>query len=186
MGVTLTVLLMLLGMVGIVVPVLPGLLLVAGSTAVWAALHHDGRAWVVVGVCAAVYVVGLVVQYLVPGRRLRGAGVGSWTLALAVVAALVAGVLLPVVGAPVASSGRSSSSSWPGTATTARVAGDPFGAGRGGGVGPRRARCGLGHRRDVGRGCAAARDGLRRRTASCDRGARGVTPWGAASCGAQP
>lgn len=101
MGVTLTVLLMLVGMVGIVVPVLPGLLLVAASTAVWAGMHHDGRAWVVVGVCAAVYLVGLVVQYLVPGRRLRGAGVGSWTLALAVVVALVAGVLLPVVGAPV-------------------------------------------------------------------------------------
>lgn len=101
MGVTLTVLLMLVGMVGIVVPVLPGLLLVAASTAVWAGLHHDRRAWVVVGLCAAVYLVGLVVQYLVPGRRLKGAGVGSWTLALAVVVALVAGVLLPVVGAPV-------------------------------------------------------------------------------------
>lgn len=101
MGVTLTVLLMLVGMVGIVVPVLPGLLLVAASTAVWAGLHHDGRAWVVVGVCAVVYLVGLVVRYLVPGRRLRGAGVGSWTLALAVVVALVAGVVLPLVGAPV-------------------------------------------------------------------------------------
>ncbi|GAA1895770.1 DUF456 domain-containing protein [Lapillicoccus jejuensis] len=101
MGVTLTVLLMLVGMVGIVVPVLPGLALVAASTAVWAGLHHDRRAWVVVGVCAVVYLVGLVVRYLVPGRRLRGAGVGSWTLALSVVVALVAGVLLPVVGAPV-------------------------------------------------------------------------------------
>lgn len=93
--------LMLVGLVGIVVPVLPGLVLVLGGVVLWAAAHPDPRAWVVVGVAAVPVVVGLVTRYLVPGRRLKGAGVGSWTLAAAVLLAIVGGVVVPVVGAPV-------------------------------------------------------------------------------------
>lgn len=89
------------GLVGIVLPVLPGLVLVLGGVVLWAALHPDHRAWVVVGVALVPFVVGLVVKYVVPGRRLRGAGVGSWTLAVAVAAAVVAGIVVPVVGVPV-------------------------------------------------------------------------------------
>jgi len=91
--------LMVVGLVGIVVLVLPGLVLVVGGVVVWAALHPDHRAWVVVGVALVPYVVGVVASYVVPGRRLKGAGVGSWTLAVAVVLAVVGGIVIPVVGA---------------------------------------------------------------------------------------
>ncbi|MDQ2757333.1 MAG: DUF456 domain-containing protein [Actinomycetota bacterium] len=91
--------LMVVGLVGIVVPVLPGLVLVLSGVVLWAALHADHRAWVVVAVAVIPYVAGVVTRYVVPGRRLRGAGVGSWTLALAVVLAVVGGLVMPVVGA---------------------------------------------------------------------------------------
>lgn len=92
-------LLMLVGMIGIVVPVLPGLVLVAAATALWALAHPDHRSWVVVGVSVLLYAVGLVTQYVVPGRRLKAAGVGTRTLLPAVLLAVVGFVVIPVVGA---------------------------------------------------------------------------------------
>ena len=69
-----TGLLMLVGLVGIVVPVLPGLLLVWLATALWAFDHPNRWAWLVFALCGVVYAAGLVTQYLVPRRA--GAAVG--------------------------------------------------------------------------------------------------------------
>lgn len=99
---TLTVvtgLVMLVGLLGIVIPALPGLLLVWLATALWAYDHPAPSAWVVFGVATLVYAGGLVGQYVVPGRRMRQAGVGTWTLLLAVVLAVVGFFVIPVVGA---------------------------------------------------------------------------------------
>jgi uncharacterized protein YqgC (DUF456 family) len=96
-----TGLVMLVGLLGIVVPVLPGLLLVWLATALWAYDHPAPSAWVVFGVATVLYAGGLVSQYVVPGRRMRQAGVGTWTLMLAVVLAVVGFFVLPVVGAVV-------------------------------------------------------------------------------------
>jgi uncharacterized protein YqgC (DUF456 family) len=100
-SVIVTGLLMLVGLVGIVVPVLPGLLLVWLATALWAFEHPNHWAWLVFGLCGVVYAVGVVAQYLVPGRRLKEAGVRTSTLFLAVLLAIVLFFLIPVVGAPI-------------------------------------------------------------------------------------
>lgn len=96
-----TGLLMLVGLVGIVVPVLPGLLLVWLATALWAFDHPNRWSWFVCALCGVVYAAGLVTQYLVPRRRLKDAGVTTSTLFLAVVLAIVGFFVIPVVGAPV-------------------------------------------------------------------------------------
>lgn len=90
--------LMAVGMVGIVVPVLPGLGIVWGATVLWAVVHPDHRAWLVVGLSTLLYAAGLVMQYLFPGRRLKTAGVGTTTLVLAGVLAVVGFFVVPVVG----------------------------------------------------------------------------------------
>ncbi len=92
-------LLMLVGLVGIVVPVLPGLFLVWAGTALWAFEHPNHVAWVYCGVAALVYAAGLVAQYVLPGRRLKDAGVGTGTMLLGVVLAIVGFFAIPVVGA---------------------------------------------------------------------------------------
>ena len=92
-------LLMMVGLVGIVVPVLPGLLLTVGATAVWAMAHPSPAAWVVFWIALALYVVGVVTQYLLPGRRMRRDGVGTLTMAAAVVLGIVGFFVVPVVGA---------------------------------------------------------------------------------------
>jgi len=94
-----TGLVMLVGLVGIVVPVLPGLFLVWLATALWAYDHPAPSAWVVFGVATLIYAGGLVSQYVIPGRRMRRAGVGTWTLLLALVLAVVGFFVIPVVGA---------------------------------------------------------------------------------------
>ena len=94
--------LILVGMVGIVVPVIPGLLLVLAARASSGRSTPRARSgWWVFGVCAALYLAGVALQYAVPGRRLREAGVRRSTLVLAVLLAIVGFFVIPVVGAAV-------------------------------------------------------------------------------------
>ncbi|HET8594508.1 MAG TPA: DUF456 domain-containing protein [Intrasporangium sp.] len=91
---------MVVGTIGIVVPVLPGLFLVWGASAVWALVEQDRTAWVVLAVTTMLYAAGLVAQYSLPGRRLREAGVGTRVVVLALLAAVVGFFVVPVLGAP--------------------------------------------------------------------------------------
>ncbi len=91
-------LMMVVGVVGIVVPVLPGLLLVVAGVVLWALEERSTTGWVVLGVVAVVYLAGLVLQWLVPGRRMKRAGVQTSTLLAGVVTAIVAAFVIPVVG----------------------------------------------------------------------------------------
>lgn len=92
-------LVILAGLAGIVIPVLPGLLLVTGAVVVWAAMGGGALGW---GVGAAAVVLGgmgTVVKYLVPGRRLKDAGIPTSTLLLACALAVGGFFVIPVVGA---------------------------------------------------------------------------------------
>ncbi|WP_034713669.1 DUF456 domain-containing protein [Intrasporangium chromatireducens] len=91
---------MVVGTVGIVVPVLPGLFLVWAASAVWALVEQDRTGWVVLVVTTLLYAAGLVTQYTVPGRRLREAGVATRVVVVALVAGAVGFFVIPVVGAP--------------------------------------------------------------------------------------
>lgn len=93
-------LLIAVGLVGVVVPVLPGLLLVLAGVLIWAWDTSTPLAWGFFGAAALLWAAGMVLQYLVPGRRMRQAGVRTSTLALGVVVGLVGFVVVPVVGGP--------------------------------------------------------------------------------------
>ena len=95
-------LLIAIGMVGIVIPVIPGLLLCVAAVFIWAFDTGSTLGWWVFGVSAALYLAGVALQYAVPGRRMRAAGVRRSTLVLAVLAAIVGFFVIPVVGAPLA------------------------------------------------------------------------------------
>jgi hypothetical protein len=86
------------GLVGIVVPVLPGLLLVWGGVAVWAAATHTTTAWVVLVLATLVAAGGSVVKYLLPGRRLKESGVPWTTVGLGTLLGVVGFFVIPVVG----------------------------------------------------------------------------------------
>jgi uncharacterized protein YqgC (DUF456 family) len=86
------------GVVGVVVPVLPGSLLVLVAILVWTVHLGGGTAWAVFAVAAAVITLGSVVKYAVPGRRLKEVGVPGSTLFLGGVLGVVGFFVIPVVG----------------------------------------------------------------------------------------
>ncbi|GAB3679659.1 DUF456 domain-containing protein [Angustibacter aerolatus] len=88
----------LIGLVGVVVPVLPGLVLVLAALLIWAIEQGDAVGWVVLGVGAALFAVGQVVKYVLPGRRLKDAGVPWWTTLAGVALGVVGFFVVPVVG----------------------------------------------------------------------------------------
>jgi uncharacterized protein YqgC (DUF456 family) len=90
---------MLVGLVGVVVPVLPGLLLIAGAGLVWALVAPSPLRWAVVLVVGAIAAGATVAAAVVPARRASAAGAPRAAL-MAGAAGMVAGFfLIPVVGA---------------------------------------------------------------------------------------
>ena len=72
---TLAGLIMLIGLAGVVVPFLPGLALVWGGVLLWALLRQDAVGWATLAIATALLAAGTIAKYLLPGRRLREAGV---------------------------------------------------------------------------------------------------------------
>jgi uncharacterized protein len=90
--------LIVVGIVGVLVPVLPGLLLVLAGIAVWAVPRGDAVGWTVLGIATLIVVLGSIAKYLLPGRRLRDAGVPFRTLALGGLLGVIGFFVIPVVG----------------------------------------------------------------------------------------
>lgn len=88
----------LVGLAGIVVPVLPGSILILGAILVWATEDGSGTAWIVFAVAAALLVLGAVVKYTVPGRRLQATGVPNRSLVAGGLLGFVGFFVIPVVG----------------------------------------------------------------------------------------
>ena len=86
------------GLVGILVPVLPGSVLVLAAIAVWAAEVGGSTAWLVFAVATTFLVVGTIVKYAVPGRRLQVSGIPASTQLIGAVGAVVGFFVVPVVG----------------------------------------------------------------------------------------
>ncbi|QWC85513.1 DUF456 domain-containing protein [Nocardioidaceae bacterium] len=92
---------MLVAVVGAVVPLLPGPVLAVAAVAAWSVLEPTTLGWAVLGVSAAIVVVGFVLSYLVPGRRLSQAGVPNSSLLAGAAAGLVGFFVVPVLGLPI-------------------------------------------------------------------------------------
>ena len=86
------------GLVGVLVPVLPGSLLVLAAIAVWAFSEGSTVAWVVLGVAVTAIGLSQVVKYILPTRRLREAGIPSSSLIVGGVLGIVGFFVIPVVG----------------------------------------------------------------------------------------
>lgn len=97
-GLVLIGLAILAGIVGIIVPVLPGSLLVLGAILVWALIVSSATGWAVLAGATVLIGVAQIVKYLVPGRRMRDAGVPNSTILVGTVAGIVGFFVIPVVG----------------------------------------------------------------------------------------
>jgi uncharacterized protein YqgC (DUF456 family) len=88
----------LVGVAGVIVPVLPGALLVWGAIVFWAIVVREPEGWVVLAVATLAIGATQVLKYVLPGRRLQDAGVPLVSLGVGFVGAIVGFILVPVVG----------------------------------------------------------------------------------------
>ncbi len=86
------------GLVGVVVPLLPGALLVWSAIMVWGVTVGTATGWVVVGVATALLAAGQIAKYTIPGRGLRADGVPTRSLVVGGLLAIVGFFVVPVVG----------------------------------------------------------------------------------------
>jgi uncharacterized protein len=98
LGVVVVGLAIAVGIAGVVVPVLPGALLVWAAIAVWALAVGSATGWAALAAGTLLIGGAQVVKLLVPGRRLRNAGVPRRSIVTGLVVAGVGFFLIPVVG----------------------------------------------------------------------------------------
>lgn len=86
------------GIVGIVIPVLPGALLSLAAILIWALEEQSATGWTVLAISVALIGASQVVKYVVPERKLREAGVPRRATLIGVLLAIVGFFVIPVVG----------------------------------------------------------------------------------------
>jgi len=97
-GVVLVALAIAIGLVGMLVPLLPGTLLVYAAIAVWSVVESSTVSWTVLVVVTVLLGSGQLIKYLWPVRRMRAADVGGGSLAAGGVLAVIGFFVIPVVG----------------------------------------------------------------------------------------
>jgi uncharacterized protein YqgC (DUF456 family) len=98
LGVVVVGLTIAVGIVGVVVPMLPGALLVWLAIAVWAVAVGSATAWAVLAAATVVIAGAQAVKLLEPARRLRTAGVPRRSIVAGMVLGAVGFFVIPVVG----------------------------------------------------------------------------------------
>ncbi|GAB3754016.1 DUF456 domain-containing protein [Yimella radicis] len=90
--------LILIGILGLIVPVLPGLLVVEAGVLLWAWDNGSTTAWVIFGISVVIALIGWFLQYQIPNRSLRQAGVPGRSRLAGIVLAAIGFFVIPYVG----------------------------------------------------------------------------------------
>lgn len=86
------------GVAGVIVPILPGVLLVWAAVVVWGLVEGGALGWGLAATATVIAAISQVAKYVVPGRRLRSVGVPDRTLLIGGVAGVVGFFVIPVIG----------------------------------------------------------------------------------------
>ncbi|ARF58156.1 DUF456 domain-containing protein [Streptomyces gilvosporeus] len=98
-------LVLLLGLVGVLIPGVPGPPIVWAGVLWWAMTAQTRTAWTVLIAATVVLLLGQALKWLLPPRSLHTVGTPYGTLFLAGAAGIAGFFLLPVVGAPLGAVG---------------------------------------------------------------------------------
>lgn len=97
-GIILVALAIAVGIIGIVVPLLPGTLLVFAAIAVWAVVEHNVAGWVTLGVVTVLLGVATLIKYTWPVKRMRANDVRTLSLAAGASLGIIGFFVIPVIG----------------------------------------------------------------------------------------
>lgn len=91
----------IVGLTGIVVPVLPGTITIAIATLVWAIVIGGWPAWIVFGIVLVLSAIGMTTSYVLTGRKLHAAEVPMWPIYVGIAAGIVGFFVIPLLGLPI-------------------------------------------------------------------------------------
>ncbi|GAA1113162.1 DUF456 domain-containing protein [Arthrobacter flavus] len=94
----LTGLLIVVGIAGVIVPILPGSILIIGALLMWALVVSSTAGWVAFGVGAVLAVAGLLAGAVLTGRKLQQRQIPGRSVLIGLVTGVVGMFLIPVVG----------------------------------------------------------------------------------------
>jgi uncharacterized protein YqgC (DUF456 family) len=97
-GLWLTGLAIFVGVIGVVVPVLPGWVLVLAAILVWATEIQQAYAWAALAIATVSIAISQVVKWIVPERRLRSAGVPRSSVGIGALLGIIGFFVIPVIG----------------------------------------------------------------------------------------
>ncbi len=99
-GELLVALVIVIGLVGTVLPMVPGPSLVLTAIVIWA-IFVGGWAWAVVAVAAVLVVGAAIGKYLVAGRSMKRYGISNRTVLIGGLVGIVGFFAIPVIGLPI-------------------------------------------------------------------------------------
>jgi len=86
------------GLVGIVVAAIPGLILIWAAVGVWAFFEQSFLSWFIFALATLLAIAGQVAKYLIPGKRLKEAGIPTRSMLVGALFSLVGFFVIPVIG----------------------------------------------------------------------------------------
>ncbi|MGO1397266.1 MAG: DUF456 domain-containing protein [Brevibacterium yomogidense] len=89
---------MFVGIVGIVVPVLPGSATIAVAALVWAIVAGTGPGWSAFAAITVLVALGMAAGWVLTGRRLKERGIPNRSLLIGGILAVVGFFVVPVIG----------------------------------------------------------------------------------------
>ncbi len=94
---------MIIGIIGIVVPVLPGSFLVLIGLLVWALFIGGLTGWLVFGIGAVFVICGMIATYVLTGRVMKREKIPDVSVIIGIVCGIAGMFVLPALGLPIAS-----------------------------------------------------------------------------------
>ncbi|MCX6404077.1 MAG: DUF456 domain-containing protein [Actinobacteria bacterium] len=92
---------MAIGIIGTLIPVLPGLFLVWLAGLAWAILDGaDTTHWIIFALMTVIFLIGFGLSLYIPAKSTKGESAPKWTFLVASVFALIGFFVIPIVGLP--------------------------------------------------------------------------------------
>lgn len=86
------------GLAGIVVPVLPGTITILIATLIWAILIGGPVAWTCFAIVAVLSIIAMTANYVITGRRLKKHEVPTWPILVGLASGIVGIFVIPFLG----------------------------------------------------------------------------------------
>ena len=91
----------IVGLAGIIIPVLPGTITLMIATLIWAIVVGGWPAWVAFGLVLVFGAIGMGTSYVLTGRRLHRAEVPMWPVYVGLASGVVGFFVIPFLGLPI-------------------------------------------------------------------------------------